>query len=99
VKVAVMLFVFMATAAVTAAEADSTHGRVRSIVFRFQPVTIGEKRAFHVEVQFRALGAVTAIAVPTRWGGAPHLESQTQNLKVVTPGATLEGGADPGEKK
>jgi predicted metalloprotease with PDZ domain len=99
VKVAVMLFVFMATAAVTAAEADSTHRRVRSIVFRFQPVTIGEKRAFHVEVQFRALGAVTAIAVPTRWGGAPHLESQTQNLKVVTPGATLEGGADPGEKK
>ena len=98
VKVAAMLIVFMATMAAAADESNSAHIQVRSIAFRFQPVMIGEKRAFHVDVRFRAVGAVTGIVVPTRWGGAPHLERQTQNLKVLTAGATLEG-TDPVEKK
>lgn len=99
VKIVAMLLLFMATTVAPAEAIDSAHSRVRSITFRFQPVTIGEKRAFHVEVLFRAAEQVTVITVPTRWGGAPHLEGQTQNLKVLTQGATLEDSADPGEKK
>jgi len=99
VKIAVMLLVFLATMVAPAGAIDSAQGRIRSITFRFQPVTIGEKRAFHVEVLFRAAEQVTAIRVPTRWGGAPHLEGQTQNLRVMTQGATLEDSADTGEKE
>ncbi len=98
VKIALMILVFVSTTVPTGA-IESAQGRPRSIIFRFRPITIGEKRAFHVEVRFRASDQVTAIRVPTRWGGAPHLEEQTQNLKVLTHGATLEDGADPGEKK
>lgn len=97
-KTAVILLAFLTATVATAAANDSAQGRIRSIAFRFQPVTIGEKRAFHVEVRFRAAEQVTAISLPTRWGGAPHLEGQTQNLKVLTHGATLEDSADPGEK-
>ena len=69
------------------------------IAFRFHPVSVGQKRAFHVEVSFRAPGAVTRIVVPTSWGDAPHLEGQTQNLKVLTSGATLVAGAKLGVKE
>jgi predicted metalloprotease with PDZ domain len=81
------------------AEIGPARGKIRSIAFRFQPFALGDKRTFHVEVRFRAAEPVTSIAVPTRWGGAAHLEGQTQNLKVLTPGATLQDSADPGEKK
>jgi predicted metalloprotease with PDZ domain len=99
VTVAAAFLVFMAATETYAAAIDSAQNRIKSISFRFQPVTIGEKPAFHVEVRFRAAELVTAIKVPTRWGGAPHLEGQTQNLRVLTPGATLEDSADPGVKK
>jgi predicted metalloprotease with PDZ domain len=98
VKIAAMLLVFMAMTVAPAEAIESAQGRVRSIAFRFQPITIGEKRAFHVEVRFRTAEQVTAIRVPARWGGAQHLEGQTQNLKVLTHGVTLEDSADPGEK-
>jgi len=98
VKAAVAILLCAAMAA-SALGSDSAHGGVRSISYRFLPVTIAEKRAFHVEVRFRAVEAVTGIAVPARWGGAADLHRQTQNLKVLTPGATLEDSADPGEKK
>jgi predicted metalloprotease with PDZ domain len=93
---AALLLVVIVTAT---AGSQQGGGRVPSITFRFRPITVGEKRAFHVEVRFRAADAITTIVVPTSWGSAEHLEGQTQNLKVLTPGATLESGADPGEKK
>jgi predicted metalloprotease with PDZ domain len=99
VKIAVMLLVFLATMVAPAVAIDSAQGRIGSIAFRFQPVTVGEKRAFHVEVRFRATERMTTITVPKSWGGAPHLEGQTQNLKVLTQGPTLEDSADPGEKR
>jgi predicted metalloprotease with PDZ domain len=99
VKTVAALLVFMAITAAHATAIDSAQGKVRAISFRFHPVTISEKRAFHVEVRFRAAEQLTAIRVPTKWGGALHLEGQTQNLKVLTQGATLEDSADPGEKR
>ena len=98
VKLAAVLALLLGTLAVTAAKAEAPGKRVESIAFRFQPIATGEKRALHVEVRFRAPGATTPILVPTSWGGAPNLEGQTQNLKVLTPGATLEDSADPGKK-
>ncbi len=92
--------IFLGLAALRAAANAEPQGTgMRSITFRFQPITMGEKRAFHVETHFRTFAPVTTIIVPTRWGGAPHLEGQTQNLRVLTAGATLEDGADPGQKK
>ncbi len=60
---------------------------------------MGEKRAFHVQVRFRTKETVTRIVVPTSWGGASSLLGQTQNLKVLTPGATIEDVANAGEEK
>jgi hypothetical protein len=97
VTVAGMRLVLMATLAAATAGIDTAHGRVESIAFK--PVTVGEKRALHVEVEFRPAGTVTPIVVPTKWGGAAHLEGRTQNLKVLTPGASLENSTDPGENK
>jgi predicted metalloprotease with PDZ domain len=83
-------------------QADAApHGeRVQSISFRFEPAIIDGRSAFHVVETFRARQAETEIVVPTHWGDAAHLENQTQNLKVETPGATLADDAkdDPGEK-
>lgn len=37
--------------------------------------------------------------MPTRWGGASHLDAQTQDVKVSTPGATLAAGPDQSERE
>jgi hypothetical protein len=58
----------MATTVAKATTIESAQVRIQSIAFRFQPVTIGEKQAFHVEVRFRAAEQVTTIRVA---GGAP----------------------------
>lgn len=79
-----------------AAQAQTPDGPKGPITFRFHPAVVGQKRAFHVEVSFRATQAITPIVVPTSWGDAPHLEAQTQNLKVSTSGATLVAGANLG---
>lgn len=47
------------------------------------------RNAFHVIETFRARQPETEIVVPTHWGGAAHLEDQTQNLRTDSPGATL----------
>lgn len=86
-------------AVIAAAETQPPGSLKGPIAFRFQPVLVGQKRAFHVEVSFRATRAVTPIVVPTGWGDAPHLEGQTQNLKVLTSGATLVAGAKFGVKE
>jgi predicted metalloprotease with PDZ domain len=65
------------------------HNRIPSISFRFEPTTVDGRNAFHVIETFRARQAETEIVVPAHWGDAPHLENQTQNLKVEAPGATL----------
>lgn len=83
----------VASAAAQAQAPDRPKG---PITFRFHPLLVGQKRAFHVEVSFRATQAITPIVVPTSWGDAPHLEAQTQNLKVLTSGATLVVGANLG---
>lgn len=67
-----------------AAEIPST-----SIIVRFEPVIVSGRNAFHVTESFRAAQADTDIIVPTHWGGAAHLEDQTQNLKIDSPGAIL----------
>lgn len=77
---------------VASAAAQTPDGPKGPITFRFHPAVAGQKRAFHVEVSFRATQAITPIVVPTSWGDAPHLEAQTQNLKVSTSGATLVAG-------
>lgn len=51
-----------------------------------------------MEVHFRVWQALTQIVVPTSWGGASDIKGQTQNLKVLTSGAVLEDGRDPGLK-
>jgi predicted metalloprotease with PDZ domain len=79
--------------AATAFLGTQPNGTAESITFRFHPITVEKNNAFHVEVRFRARLAVTRIVVPTSWGSASHLEAQTQNLKVVTSGATLENNA------
>ena len=73
--------------------------RTPSLVLRFQPVAINGRAAFHVVESFRALQPETEIVVPTHYGGAAHLEAQTQNLRLDSPGATLTAHpADAGEK-
>jgi predicted metalloprotease with PDZ domain len=62
---------------------------IQSIVFRFRRIQVNGRCAFHVNESFRVLSPETEILVPTHWGGAAHLEDQTQNLKVDSPGATL----------
>src|SRR5215472_6894264 len=91
--------IFVVLPAIAAAQAQPSDSLKGPIVFRFQPATVSQKRAFHVEVSFRAPGAVTPIVVPISWGDAPHLEGQTQNLKVLTSGATLVAGAKLGVKE
>lgn len=72
---------------------------IPAIVFRFRPVQINGRSAFHVEETFRARQPETEIVLPTHWGSAEHLEGQTQNLKVDSPGASLTNHAtDAGEK-
>ncbi|HMH11899.1 MAG TPA: hypothetical protein VK578_02215 [Edaphobacter sp.] len=99
VVTAATMLLFLVAACPASLEANSTHRRISSIAYRFKPITIGEKRSFHVELRFRAVDAVTTIVVPTRWGGAAHLEGQTQNLTALTPGARLEKSVDPGSQK
>jgi predicted metalloprotease with PDZ domain len=88
-----------AACAASGAEKEATAApAVKAISYAFKPVLIGDKHAFHVTVRFRAADAVTSLVVPVRWGGAEHLENQTQDLKAVTPGAMLEADADPGRR-
>lgn len=91
--------ILVVIAAIAAAETQPPGSLEGPITFRFQPVSVGQKRAFHVEVSFRATREVTPIVVPISWGDAPHLEGQTQNVKVLTPGATLVAGAKLGLKE
>ena len=93
-KFATTILVLVVTSA--AAQAQTPDRSKGPITFRFHPALVGQKRAFHVEVSFRAAEAITPIIVPTSWGDAPHLEAQTQNLKVLTSGATLVAGANLG---
>ena len=86
-------------AGIAAAETQQPNILKGPIVFRFQSVTVSEKRAFHVEERFRVTQAVTRIVVPTSWGSASYLEEQTQNLKVLTSGAILEDNGHLGEKQ
>jgi predicted metalloprotease with PDZ domain len=86
-------------AGIAAAETQQPSILKGPIVFRFQSVTVSDKRAFHVEERFRVTQAVTKIVVPTSWGSASHLEEQTQNLKVLTSGAILEDSGHLGEKQ
>ena len=60
-----------------------------SITVRFVPVFVSGRDAFHVIESFRVVQPETEIIVPTHWGGAAHLEDQTKNLKIDSPGATL----------
>src|ERR1700722_4681064 len=100
VMTAVTMLLFLVAACVPVSlEASSMHCRISSIACRFKPITMGEKRSFHVEVRFRPVDPVTTMVVPTRWGGAAHLEGQTQNLMSLTPGAGLEKSGDPGSEK
>ena len=99
VKGSALLLLFMMTSLSTTAKAGTGNAPEASITYRFEPVTINEKPAFHVRVRFRTAGPVTAIVEPTRWGSAQHLDGQTQNLKVLTPGATLEDSAELGRKE
>jgi len=97
VKLATTILVLIAATA--AAETQPPSSLKEPITFRFHPVSVGQKRAFHVEVRFRVARAVTPIVVPTSWGDASHLEGQTQNLKILTSGATLVAGAKLGLKE
>jgi hypothetical protein len=47
------------------------------------------RNAFHVIESFRAPQPETEIVIPSHWGSAAHLEDQTQNLRLDSPGATL----------
>jgi predicted metalloprotease with PDZ domain len=79
------------------AHAADTHPP--SITFRFEPTMVKDRNAFHVIEIFRARQPETEIVVPAHWGGAEHLEDQTQNLKVDSPAATLTSKpADPSQK-
>lgn len=80
-------------------EIHAANRRVTSIIFRFRPVQIDGRNAFHVDETFRARQAETEIIVPTYWGSAAHLEHQTQNLRVNSPGVSLTNHPkDAGEK-
>lgn len=98
-RMAVALLVAATMPSIASPGVVKPSSRVTAISFRFEPATIGDKKSFHVQVRFRASEAVTSIVVPSSYGGAAHLEGQTQNLKVLTSGATLEDDAEPGEKK
>ena len=60
-----------------------------SISVRFEPILVKGRNAFHVIETFRARQPESEIVVPTHWGSAAHLENQTQNLRIESPGATL----------
>jgi hypothetical protein len=80
-------------------EICATDRHTPSIIFRFRPVQIDGRSAFHADENFRVRQAETEIIVPTHWGSAAHLERQTQNLKVNSPGASLtDHPKDAGEK-
>lgn len=60
---------------------------------------VNDRDAFHVIESFRVDRQETEIVVPTHWGAAAHLEQQTQNLKIDSPGGTLtDQSADAGHK-
>ena len=65
-----------------------------SIIVRFEPVMVNGRNAFHVIESFPVQQPETEIVIPTHWGGAEHLEKQTQNLKIDSPGATLTDQSD-----
>ncbi|HET9181482.1 MAG TPA: hypothetical protein VFP59_05065 [Candidatus Angelobacter sp.] len=72
---------------------------IPTIIMRFEPVMIKGRDAFHVIESFRVQQPETEMVIPTRWGGAAHLEHQTQNLTIDSPGATLtEQPGDAGHK-
>ena len=60
-----------------------------SFIVRFEPIMVNGRNAFHVIESFRPQQPETEIVIPTHWGGADHLEHQTQNLKIESPGSTL----------
>jgi hypothetical protein len=69
------------------------------IIIRFEPIMISGRNAFHVIESFPAQQPDTEIIVPTHWGSAAHLEDQTHNLRIESPGATLTNDAtNPGHK-
>jgi predicted metalloprotease with PDZ domain len=98
-RVILTALMLVVTTASIEARAEPRADRVQSISFRFQPVKFGEKNAFHVDVKFRVTEAITQIIVPSKWGSVSDLTKQTQNLKTLTPGTTLEAGADSGERE
>ena len=70
-----------------------------SINVRFEPVMVNGRNAFHVIESFVIQQPETEIVIPTHWGGAEHLEQQTQNLKIESPGAILtDQSPDAGHK-
>lgn len=60
-----------------------------SIIVRFEPIMVNGRNAFHVIESFPVQQPETEIVIPTHWGGAEHLEHQTQNLKIESSEATL----------
>jgi len=76
--------------------AADTH--IPAIVFRFEPIIVNGRNAFHVIESFRSQQPETELVVPTHWGSATHLEDQTQNLKTDSPGTTLTNRADSAKK-
>jgi predicted metalloprotease with PDZ domain len=69
-------------------------GPTPSITWRFEPEMVNGRNAFHVVETFRVRQAETGLSVPAHWGGAAHIEEQTQILKAETAGATLTGPKD-----
>jgi predicted metalloprotease with PDZ domain len=76
-------------------EVHATDRHTPSIILRFEPITVNGRNAFHVMEAFRTQQRETQISVPTHYGGAAHLEDQTQNLKTDSRRATLTN--DPGD--
>lgn len=73
--------------------------RTPSIIIRFEPVTVSGRNAFHVIESFTSQRPETEIIVPTHWGGAAHLEDQTQNLRILSRGAILTNDATEPSRK
>lgn len=69
--------------------AHAADSHTPSIIVRFEPTMVKGRNAFHVIETFRARLPETEIVIPTHWGGATHLEEQTQNLKIDSLEATL----------
>jgi predicted metalloprotease with PDZ domain len=93
------ILAFASTWVLGSAQIRAADQRTPSIVFQFRPIQVNGRSAFHVNESFRVQKSETEIIVPTHWGGAAHLEGQTQNLKVDSPGATLtDDSKDAGEK-